>query len=508
MVIFLSILWFIRTAKAILFWVYLWQLKEYHVGRFLDHFHTAKGKELLLNPLLIAKILLFLGLLWYPVLRWILFLIYGAESAHALKGFFTRKFLKPVFTLKTTVLTVFCVILELIFFLLAFRLFETFFIALLLLFDIAVPKIVSLIVLSFQPFAVLAKRRVIQKAREKRARLQNLKVIGITGSYGKTSTKELLFAILKKKFRVLKTPEHRNSEIGVSQTILQDINDDTEVFICEMGAYNKGGIKLLANIAKPFIGVLTGINEQHMATFGSQENITQAKYELIESLPPTGIALFNAKNKYCVELYNKTNIKKVLYGQAASFRGEENILGAMAVAKELGMTDEEILSAVKGIDTTFPGARIQKGKGGLTIIDATYSANPDGVLAALEYLKTWPGKKILVMPCLIELGQASGEVHKRIGKKIGEICDLAIITTRDRLKELRQGAHESGMDVGKVWYSENPQEIFQKIQSLCGAGLPSDSPRFAGEAGALAKEGDIVLLESRVPQPLIPMFLS
>jgi len=350
-----------------------------------------------------------------------------------------------------------------------------------------------LVVLGFQPFATLGKRRIIQKAKEKRATLPNLKVIGITGSYGKTSTKEFLFAILQKRFRVVKTPEHRNSEVGVSQTMLQDLQDDTEIFICEMGAYNKGGIKLLAGIAKPQIGILTGINEQHMATFGSQENIIQAKYELIQSLPPDGIAFFNAKNSYCVELYNKTTIKKILYGQSASFRGEENILGAMAVAKELGMSDQEISSAVKEIKNTFPGMQIKKGMGGVTIIEATYSANPDGVMAALEYLKNLPGppageagKKIIVMPCLIELGKASKEVHKRIGAKIGEVCDLAIITTEEHFEDIREGAllrqgyggREKQDD--RLVFLENPQEILEKIKST-------------------TTEGDMVLLEGRVP---------
>ena len=475
----LILLWFIRTAKAILFWLYLWQLKEYHIGRFIDHFRTAKGKELLFSPLLLGKILLFFGLLWYPALIWAFFLLYGAESANAARGFFRKKLLRPVFTLKTIVLTAAGLFVQVLFLIFTFVFFQKTFFQFLLAGDIFIPFFVSLFVLAFQPFAVLGKRRIIQKAIEKRVKLPNLKVVGITGSYGKTSTKEFLAHILSQKFKVLKTKEHQNSEVGIAQCILNELQPEHEVFVCEMGAYNKGGIRLLASIAKPQIGILTGINEQHMATFGSQENIIKAKYELIESLPPNGVAFFNSKNTYCVDLYNKTTVKKVLYGQGARFRGEENILGAMAVAKELGMSDEEIASAVKELENTFPGVQIRKGAGGFTVIDATYSANPDGVIANLEYLKTFPSKKVIVMPCLIELGKASKEVHKRIGEKIAEVCDLAIITTKDRFEDIIEGAKGSQ----KVLFLENPEEIVEKIKSTTTA-------------------GDVVLLEGRVPKEL------
>ncbi|MDP4007551.1 MAG: Mur ligase family protein, partial [bacterium] len=232
-------------------------------------------------------------------------------------------------------------------------------------------------------------------------------------------------------------------------------------------------------IAKPTHGVLTGINEQHMATFGSQENIINTKYELVESLPAEGMAFFNSKNKYCRELYEKTKGKKVLYGESAAFPGGENILGAVAVAKELGMTEEEIAKAVREIGNTFPGVEVTKGKDGITILNAMYSANPDGVIANLEYLRTFPGKKVLVMPCLIELGPFAGEVHKRIAKKVIQVCDLAIITTGEYFETLSQGSD-------KVVFSEDPQDIVEKIKNTTqGSGA--------------------VLLEGRVPLSILTL---
>lgn len=256
-----------------------------------------------------------------------------------------------------------------------------------------------------------------------------------------------------------------------------------QIFIAEMGAYNKGGIKLLCDIAKPKIGVITGINEQHMATFGSQENIIKTKYELIESLPANGVAFFNGKNKYCRELYGKTNIKKYLYGQDAKIFGEENLFGAMAVARELGMSDEEISRAVQKIENKLTGIVKKDGAGGLIVYDATFSANPDSVIGHLEYLKTLPGKKVIIMPCLIELGKASREVHDRIGAKIAEVCDLAIITTKDRFKEIKEAA---GL---KAVFMDNPEKIFIKIKSFCSS-------------------GDIILIESRVPSQLIDSLMK
>ncbi|MFA4998539.1 MAG: Mur ligase family protein [Candidatus Paceibacterota bacterium] len=476
----LAFFWFIRTTKAVMFWIYLWQLKEYHIGRFIDHFRTEKGRSLFLNFSNVLKIILFIYFFALPLLFFfVVFLIYIAESAKTAWDLFKKRIKKPVLTKKTVLLIFSGLFVEISSLLLIYlNAKDVYWFAFwLLVFDVLCPFMVSLVVLLLQPFAVFGRNRIIRKARLKREGFKNLLVIGITGSYGKTSTKEFLYSILSSKFKVLKTEAHQNSEVGISQCILDNLKLEHEIFIVEMGAYNRGGIKLLCSIAKPKIGVLTGINEQHMATFGSQENIINGKYELVESLPADGVAFFNAKNKYCVELYNKTQIKKFLYGEAAKFMGEEDILGAVAVAKELGMSEEEISHARDKIENKFPGIQVKKGINGLNIIDATYSANPDGVISNLEYLKSFSGRKVIIMPCLIELGKSSKDIHKRIGVKIGEVCDLAIITTKDRLKEIKEGAGS------RVLFMENPKEIFEKIKSFC-------------------KEGDVILLESRVRNSL------
>lgn len=498
----ISFFWFLACLKNAVFYFYLWQLKEYHIGRFLAHFSTHKGKGLLLNPL--GAIKLFLVLV-FPITPLLTFFgaafIYLFSFPKIFFDFASRRFKRPVLTKKALFLIAMGVLLQ-VFYL--FAVFKNLFffekisvfkmsshivvlIFWMLVFDVLTPLIISGLVLLLQPFTVLMRNRVINKARIKRQRFPNLLVIGITGSFGKTSTKEFLYTILAEKFgenKVLKTKEHQNSEIGIAKCILNDLVPQHEFFIVEMGAYNKGGIKLLCGIAKPKIGVLTGINEQHMATFGSQENIISAKYELIESLPKDGVAFFNARNKYCLDLYEKNQeIKKFFYGQEAGFFGEENILGAAAVAKYLGMTKEEIKMGLDKIKNKMPGIQIKRGMNGLNIIDATYSANPDGAIANLEYIKKFPGKKVLVMPCLIELGRASKEVHQRIGKKIAEVCDLAIITTFDYFNEIKKEASD------KVIFIENQKKIFEKIKNY-------------------TKTDDVVLLESRVPKKLIKQLIT
>lgn len=528
--------WFLREAKAFLFWTYLWQLKNYHIGRFLAHFDTYKGRKLLINWNSLFKYFVFLSLLLvmffgsgnpyllkygaYVVLPIpFLFLIYIFEGLSALSGMVKGEIKRPQMTSKVY----FLLIIIFIPLLLIAGFFKTLILSgyysvplimAALAFDIFTPLIVSLIILLFQPITVLLRNRIIRKAIKRRESLENLLVIGITGSYGKSSTKEYLKQILSHDFKVVSTEKNENSEMGISQCILNTIKDDDEIFICEMGAYNRGGIKLLCDIAKPKIGILTGINNQHLATFGSQNNIVKGKFELIGSLPGEGLAVLNWDSELIKDNFN-SKISSVKYSvsgkqdiwaedikggkEGISFKvvfktGESyflsvningthnvsNLLAAIAVAKKLGMDMEDIVSRLKEIKG---GMKIKK-YNGFDVIDATYSSNFDGIISHLEYLKNWEGKKIMVMPCLIELGSEGKETHGKIGNKIGEVCDLAIITSRDYFKELQKGAVEAGMKKENVLFMDDGEEIFKKLFSF-------------------TKEGDVVLLESRVPSQLI-----
>jgi len=480
----ITVLWFLVLTKTLFFWVWLWQLKEYHLGRFKAHFESQKTKKIISSfwrikqPRITKKVLLIL--------------LFGSLF-EILLTFYAFSFKGVAFYL----------------FLLAILIFS--------------PIIFSLIVLFFQIPTVMIQRIILKKAKKKREKFSDLLVIGITGSYGKTSTKEFLAQVLSKNFKVLKTEKHVNAEIGIAQTILKKLNKEHQIFIAEIGAYERGKIKQVCEMIKPKIGVLTGISEQHLSTFGSQENIIKGKFELIESLPESGVAVFNANNqiimsavkskeldlkvkskifcsleekldfwtddikvekeKISFRVFSKDGDSSVFELNLIGVHNVEILLLVCAVAKSLGMSLSEISQIAQTLKPIKGALRLLKTKDGLNILDATYSANPHGVVSHLNHLKLWEGKKIVIMPSLIELGKESESIHKRIGEKIGEVCDLAIVTTKDGFKHLKEGVVKSGVKENQIIYNPDPEEIIKKIKEI-------------------VNPGDVILLESRVPQRL------
>ncbi|MFA7141809.1 MAG: Mur ligase family protein [Candidatus Paceibacterota bacterium] len=491
--LFIIFFWFLSQIKNSLFWLYLWQLKNYHLGRFKDHFRTKNGKSIFLNPFYLFKIA---SLFLYKLLPFLPVLIIVFESFFPIKR-------KPVFTKKIIILF----FSNILVFVLLFKtlnysnLTELSFY--LLLINVLTPFITSFIVLALQPFTVLLRSITLLKARNKRKTLKNLKVIGITGSYGKSSTKEFLHTILASKYKnVKKTKDNENSEMGISNFILNELNERDEYFVCEMGAYNKGGIKLLCEIADPQIGILTGINNQHLSTFGTQENIVKTKFELIHYVKEFSIVNYD---NYLIRNSNPENSFKYSYLEKQDIYAENikvfknhiefnvclnkekeffkvnvlgghnvsNLLGAIFVAHKLGMSLKEISKSANNILQEQAGMTLKN-----NIIDATYSSNANGIIAHLNFLKLWSGKRIIVMPCLIELQKESKRIHKEIGKKIYEVCDLAIITTKDHLKDLKEEGKE------KILYENNPDKILKILNKY-------------------NHKEDIILLESRVPNKII-----
>jgi UDP-N-acetylmuramoyl-tripeptide--D-alanyl-D-alanine ligase len=533
MIFLLSFFWYIRTARTLLFALYIWQIKEYHIGRFFAYLKTTKGKRLFFHPFIAVKLALLA--LWFfepQIALALLLFLYVSETGLLANALRTKTFILPVVTRKTAVLIFSVFFVQSIFLAGTLIYFINSLFLALLLFDVFSLVIGSLVVLIWQPYTVFERRGVLKKATEKRKKLKNLKVVGITGSYGKTSTKEFLAHILQKKFVVLKTPEHKNSEIGITHTILYNLTDEHEVFVCEMGAYSKGGIKRLTDIAQPTHGIVTGVNEQHLGVFGSEMNLFSAEGggELVQSLPQDGALILNDDSKQLHELgswlqlwnpnftnyvWCSTKTQKDFFakdiivtkdetsfimikkgGEEAKVKlrliggyNIENILLAAAIATKLGMSMKEIEEALKDIPNEASSMLRIKGKKGIEILDSSYSANPTGVFANLEHQKLWEGKKIVVMPSLIELGSASHEVHVKIGRKIGEVCGLAVITTPDEFSSLLKGAKEKGMKEENMVLLQRPQEIAQKIFSF-------------------TKEGDIVLLEGRVPSSLLSLLKS
>lgn len=540
LIVFLVFFTFV-SIKQILFWIYLWQLKEYYIPRFLDHFHTAKGRQVIFNKIRLVKIIFlilaifsFISMhqienIYYIFLILVLLIIYVLESFTFTKQILFKTVKKPKITGKSLFLILSCVVFSFLFLILTKNPID------LLVLDIFLPIIVSLVVLMLQPIVVLARNKILKKAKIKMLSMKNLIVIGITGSYGKTTTKEFLTTILSSKFKTLSTEEHKNSEMGIAGTILKQLTPEHQIFVVEMGAYKKGGIKLLADIVKPRIGMVTGVTVQHLSLFGSLENLLSAEggRELVEALPKNGFIAVNGENKYCIDLYKQIKNNKLIYTEEGNkidsdiFAKEiqvskdflsfvavtknkhiahfnvkilgrhnlQNLLGAILIAKELGMTLEEISEACKNIKPEQAGIVVKKGVHQINITDSSYSSNPDGVIADLDCLKLFSGKRVVIMPCLIELGEKSKDEHYKIGQKIGEICDLAIITSKDKFSEIKNGARDvipakAGIQKPcEIIFVENSQEIFHKITTFC-------------------KAGDVVLLEGRVPEKLIKLLIN
>jgi len=533
MYILLNTFWFIWELKYVLFWLYLWQLKEYHVGRFIDHFRTNKGKRLLFSVEQISKlfllVLLFSGQGLLDLILSVVFLIYLAESVVFLRGILNKSVKKPKITFKTLFLTAVSFAVVIIFLIKTLKLSDSSGTALILGFDILTPIVISIIVLLFQPFFVFLRNNTLREAESKMEKMKSvsgLKVIAITGSYGKTSTKEFLSTILSKKFKVLKTREHQNAEIGIAKCILQDLKPSHQIFIAEVGAYNKGKVKEVCFMLKPKMGIVTGVNEQHLALFGSLDNLLMAEGggEMASELPEDGILFVNGDNKHCLNLYKRHDGNKKIYslsnkiidsdiwadsvtvhrdsisflaldkfGSLAHFgvkvlgrQNVQNLLGAILIARELGMSFGEISEACENILPKDAGMLLKNGKNGIDIIDSSYSANPDGVFADLDYLSIFSGKKVVIMPCLIELGKKSPQIHEKIGEKLGEICDLLIVTSKDQFTEIKMGAVNAGMAEKNIILCDNPNDIYSIVELFC-------------------KAGDAVLLEGRVPARLVEL---
>jgi UDP-N-acetylmuramoyl-tripeptide--D-alanyl-D-alanine ligase len=156
------------------------------------------------------------------------------------------------------------------------------------------------------------------------------------------------------------------------------------------------------------------------------------------------------------------------------------------IAKKLGMDFGEISDGCKKILPQQAGISLKKEMHGINIVDSSYSSNPDGVLADLDYLAVFPNKKVVVMPCIIELGEKSAEIHEKIGRKIAQVCNMAIITTKDKFASIKKGAMENGMKEKNILLCDKPQDIYSLITLFC-------------------KSGDAVLLEGRVPNKLIEL---
>lgn len=364
-----------------------------------------------------------------------------------------------------------------------------------------VPLFLILSQILISPLENYQKQKILNKAKEKLSKLSNLKIVAITGSFGKTSTKDILYTLLFKKFYVVKTPKSFNTPLGIAQSVLELVKDNTDIFICEMGAYKIGEIKKICDFIKPDIGIITAIAPQHLEKFGSIENIAQAKFELVESLPKEGLAILNGKYKIikslasnlggCIvtfygeetDTYYATKIKTGMNGtnfvlHTPKVKTEinipligghhvQNFLAASAVAVQLGLTLSEIAKRAKLLLPTPHRMEIKK-LGNMTLIDNSYNTNPVSAKSSLNLLASFTkNRKIVITPGFVELGKDSLKANQDFGNCIKSIADEVIIVGENAKQDLLEGIKQIPPNLkGEVHFVNSTEEAIQLAQQL------------------------------------------
>lgn len=378
--------------------------------------------------------------------------------------------------------------------------------------------IVTVAVVILIPVEKMINHRYWKDASDILKSMPDLKVIGITGSYGKTSTKHFLDRILSEKFDVLMTPGSYNTTMGVIRTVREMLKPYNNIFICEMGAKQKGDIKEICDLVHPEIGIITAVGPMHLETFKNIENVQSTKFELVDSLPAGGLAVVNNDFEYCRnrkvdnvecirykvgvnrkkgEKFFAKDIKVDSGGTTFTIvddQGEElelktrllgecnvsNLLGAVIVAKYLGMSDDEIKRGVVSIEPVEHRLSVTHTVGGITILDDAFNSNPDGSKMALDVLAQFTGgKRIVVTPGMVELGSRQYELNEKFGEHIAKSCDIAIVVGHHNREAITKGIRK-GEFQGKLYETDS----FNEAQKLLSPMLQS---------------GDTVLYENDLP---------
>ncbi|MDO5571017.1 MAG: UDP-N-acetylmuramoyl-tripeptide--D-alanyl-D-alanine ligase [Bacteroidales bacterium] len=348
----------------------------------------------------------------------------------------------------------------------------------------------------------------------------NLTIIGITGSFGKTSTKHYLYRILSEEYNVLMTPGNYNTTLGVVRTIREQLKPSHQVFIVEMGAKQIGDIKEICDLVNPSIGIITAVGEQHLETFKNILNIQKTKFELVDSLPENGMAVINGDYEYInnrdnsvsrvedVKKYSMNNdpskdffVKDIFFDKGksiftvASKDGNEeqiatrllgkynisNLVACIIVAKKLNVSSRSIKNAINDIYPVEHRLSIKTTASKITIIDDAYNSNPIGSEMALEVLDQYPGnKKIIITPGMVEQGDKQFENNKLFGKNIAAHAGYAIIVGQYNRESISQGLKEGGFDMNNYFAANTLNDATNHLAKI-------------------AEPNDVVLYENDLP---------
>lgn len=490
--------WFPQAISQLLGWIYWWQVKEYRFDRFKVFLTSRDGMRSLGLLFIIAKFLvLLISYFWGNFL--LLFALLLFLDGKLLFEVVQRRLRRPIFTLRAAELFLTGILFILLTILFVFGGFSDF-AGVLAFGEVGLVGAPIVGILWTAPLVFLSKVGAIKQARGRLAKVGPV-VVGVAGSYGKTTTKEFIAQLLATRYKTAKTLRHENTEFGVARAAAQ-IAADTQFFVVEMGAYKKGEIKKLADIVRPSVGVITGIEPQHAALFGSLSEIRRTKYELIKSLPEGGLSVFNWTNSYCRQLAklarkrwkvakygNARILSATAEGVAFEFSGRklfagvhgihfvQNATAAIVVARHFGVTWLQIKEGLRQLripERTMTVVRVGNG----LVVDDSYNATPAGAGAAVKYLALFPDKKkVVISPGIIELGQYSDQIHQDLGRLAARVVDEMILTSDDFAQPIKKGFGGNALKVSVV---DDVDALFSKMNSLL-------------------REGAVVLLEGRTP---------
>lgn len=355
-----------------------------------------------------------------------------------------------------------------------------------------------------RPIEVSINQHYIRDAKRKLRERPELVIVGITGSYGKTSMKFYLQTLLQGKYNVLVTPGNFNTPLGVTRTIREYLKPTHDIFLCEMGARRVGEIKEICDLVHPNHGVIVSVGPQHLETFYSMENIQKTKFELADSLPDDGLLFLNGDNEYIQEKAVEYKQKIFYYSEkegegycakeiAVSQRGTEftvvapngeserfqmkligahnviNVVGAIAVAHKLGMTLKELKIPVRRIQPVEHRMQMQE-HGLVTIIDDAYNSNPIGSKAAVETLAMFDGIRILITPGMVELGEKEEEYNYKFGTYAADCCDYILLVGKKRAQPILEGVRSKGFPQERCLVYDKLEEAMAYAYTIKGQG--------------------------------------
>lgn len=369
------------------------------------------------------------------------------------------------------------------------------------------PTIAKITAQALLPLEKANNRRYTDKAKRYLAGL-NVVCIGITGSYGKTSCKNILAEMLSVRYKVIKTEANYNTPLGIAKTLEKYSGE--QIFIAEMGAKRRGDISELADIVRPKYAIITGVAPQHLESFGNMENVARTKFELAEAIPEDGFTVFNCDNPYTRRMkeispspavgagyregeYRAENVR--LNSQGCRFDlvtdsdrvrietallGRHNVLNIVlcaALAHKMGISLAEIAYAVRGL-RPVPHRLEATTAGGITIIDDSYNANIEGVGCALEVLAAFKGRKVLYTQGIVELGHKQREINRKLGKLAAAVADVVMLSGVNA-RAIADGLREGGFG-GEIHRYSGLSEAREAFKTLL-------------------RNGDVLLIQNDIP---------